>query len=292
MSDGGGSKGNRSVSRLLGLLGALFGTAGRPASGRAGQPAAPRAPSAVDEAFRPAAWVVREACERVMAGVETPAEVKKELGAAFVEAVRGGNPEAEEAAVVARLARVEWRWPEFEHWAGVFGERGEWPEGWRRFPALLAPYRVLPQSLEEALPYFSYLELRDLLGARRSARQSVPIRVEELERAVLEGVAWEEVAPLAGEKYRGFQERCAAARGEDLSRLLARHLRATCDNLVPYHQGLVIRGHELLRYRWEVEAPAGDPVAAAFAERFNQGMSETIPPFFPGDGSRLRLRRL
>jgi len=226
-----------------------------------------------------------------MAGIEMDAAARERLCAAFAEAVHSGEPGAEEAAVLAQLAGREWHWPELRRWEEVFAQRRQWPTLWQSFPSLTAVRTPPPGNLAEALPYFAYLELRDILNARSVERKPAPIRVDELAQTFLAQVEWEEVAPLALEKHRLFVERALAARDEDCCRLLAHHLRSTVHNLIPYHQGLSVQAHGLYKYRWTVFAPGDEPPAADFAESFNRGDSTRIPPYFPGDRSRLRLVR-
>ena len=247
--------------------------------------------SPVDDSFLPVTWVVREAFDLVMAGVEPGSAPREKLFEAFHGAVRSARPGAGEAAVTAQLAGTGWQWPEFERWEELFRQRRQWPAAWRHYPSLLATQHAPPRQVEEALPYFAYLERRDLLGTLSSSRQPAPIRVEEVEQAFLESFTWEEIAPVALERYRDFLDRCHVNREEDLCRLLAHHLRATVYNLIPFHQGQAVAGRGLLRYRWEV-TDDGEPLASEYANRFNRGESERIPPYFPGDPSRLRLIRL
>jgi hypothetical protein len=247
-------------------------------------------PAPVDEGCRPAFWVVQQGVERGLAGVELGGASREGLLEAFQVALQGGRPGAEEAAVAAQLTGSGWRWPEFERWEEEFQLRRQWPAAWQRYPSLAAAQAEPPRRVAEALPYFGYLERRDLLNARNGGRKSAPIRIEDLERMFLASFTWEELAPLAQERYEEFLERCRASREQDLCRLLAQHLSSTVYNLIAFHQGRAVAGSGLLRYRWEVLTD-GDPLALEQAAAFNRGTSEAIPPYFPGDGSRLRLTR-
>jgi len=253
--------------------------------------AGPEKPSPLDDRCRPAVWLVLEGFERGLAGIELEASARERLCAAFVEAVRSGSAGAEEAVVAAQLAGVDWRWPELRRWEALFAQRRQWPSLWQGCPSLTALRHPPPANLSEALPYFGYLELRDILNTRSVERKPAPIRVEELTQSFLANVSWEEISPLALEKHRLFVERSLAGRDGDRCRLLAHHLRATVHNLIPYHQGLAVQAHGLLKYRWEVTPPGDEPWAADFAESFNRGESSRIPPYFPGDRCRLRLVR-
>lgn len=254
-------------------------------------PPATEPKSPVDDGCRPASWLIQEAFDRVMAGVEVSPAVRQRLYPAVHDAFRGGEGGVEEAALQAHLPGSGWRWTEFEHWAATFDRQRQWPPAWQKYPALAGPLRPPPRQVSEALPYFGYLELRDMLNARGLGRRPAPLRVEELSQAFVERLSWEEIAPLATEKYRTFVERCQAGREEDLCRLLARHLRATVHNLIPYYQGLAIRSNGLLKYRWEIITAEGEPLAAELAARFHAGDLTLRPPYFPGDQSRLHLVR-
>lgn len=253
-------------------------------------PSATGPKSPVDNGCRPASWLIQEAFDRVMAGVEVSPAVRERLWPAFHDAVSSGQGGAEETALRAHLAGSGWRWPDLERWRETFERRRQWPAAWQSYPALVGPLRRPPGQVSEALSYFGYLELRDILNAR--GRKPAPIRVEELSQAFLEGISWEELAPLALEKYRVFLDRCHAGREGDLCRLLACHLRATMHNLIPYYQGLAIRDNGLLKYRWEIITAEGEPLAGELAARFHAGDLAWLPPYFPGDQSRLQLVRL
>jgi len=253
--------------------------------------AGPELPSPLDDRCQPAVWLALEGFEQGMAGIVMDAADRERLAAAFVEAVRSGQPGAEEAAVQGQLTGTVWHWPELQRWEAYFAQRRQWPVLWHGCPSLTAAQQVPPGNLSEALPYFGYLELRDILNNRSASRKPAPIRVDELAQTFLANVSWEEIAPLAAEKHRLFVERALAGREGDCCRLLAHHLRATVHNLIPYHQGLAVQAHGLFKYRWLVAAPGDEPAAADFADRFNCGESTRIPPYFPGDRSRLRLVR-
>lgn len=163
----------------------------------------------------------------MMAGVEVSPVVRQKLYPAFHDAFRCGRGGAEEAALQAHLPGSGWQWPEFERWAATFARQQQWPPAWQKYPALAGPLRPPPRQVSEALPYFCYLELRDILNVRVFGRQPAPLRVEELSQAFVERLSWEEIAPLA----------------------------------------------------------------ADFAARFHAGDVTLLPPFFPGDQSRLQLVR-
>jgi len=262
-----------------------------PHRAEAGSPL-PAPPPPVDESCRPASWLVREAFAQGLAGVDLAPEVRARLYPAFHDAVRGVRGSAEEAVLLAHLFSSGWRWPEFDRWAEVFERQRRWPKSWHHYPSLAVSLRPPPRRVSEALPYFGYLELRDLLNARGFGRRPAPIRVEELAQAFVEGISWEEIEPLALEKYHAFVARCHAGREEDLCRLLAQHLRTTLNNLIPYYQGLSIEANGLLRYRLEVVVADGEAQAAEFASRFRSGQTDRLPPWFPGDQSRLQLVRV
>lgn len=258
----------------------------------ASPPSATEPKSPLDDGCRPAGWLLQEAFARVMAGVEVSPAVLQRLYPALHDAFRCGKSGAEEAALQAHLPGSGWRWTEFEHWAATFDRQGKWPSAWQHYPALAGPRRSPPRQVSEALPYFGYLELRDMLNAGGVGRRPAPLRVEELSQAFVERLSWEELEPLAMEKFRAFVERCQAGREEDLCRLLARHLRATVHNLIPYYQGLAIRSNGLLKYRWEIITAEDEPLAGELAARFHAGDLSLRPPYFPGDQSRLHLVRV
>ncbi len=77
----------------------------------------------------------------------------------------------------------------------------------------------------------------------------------------------------------------------DKCRLLACHLSATIYILARYHQGKDLAIDDPSQWNWQIATSGEDPIENEFAEKYNLGLTKNLPPFFPGDRNRLRLRR-
>jgi hypothetical protein len=247
-------------------------------------------PSPVDGNFQPAPWVYEQALDRVLeetAGLDSARE--QLLGALLQTAAQG--PSAQEAAVGECLSGLRWSWPTLSEWAEHFFSRGYWPTTWRRYPSLLLPHRSPPRSPAEAVQYFSYLELRDILKPSWPRSLPFPIKLEELQGAFVEYARWDVVRTTALEKFRLHQEEARNREERDRAGLLAYHLHAAAVSRVTYLQWETIGANRFLSYELEVVCDDDEMASSPFRDRFNAGQKDLIPPFFPGDCARLRLSR-
>ena len=267
----------------------LFGRSpadNEPATGAAGA----ERPSPVDGNFQPAPWVYGQALDRVLEETEGLGSVRERLLDALLQTAARG-PVAQEAAVGDCLAGWQWSWPALEDWAERFSFRGHWPNTWRRYPSLLLHHRSEPDSPAEAVQYFSYLELRDILKPSWPRSLPFPIKLEELSSAFVEHAGWDMIRTAAVEKFRRHREEARSREGRDRAGLLAYHLHATAISLVTYRQWETIGANRFLSYELEVVCDEGEMASVPFRDRFNAGRKDRIPPFFPGDCARLRLSR-
>lgn len=254
---------------------------GRPEPGR---------PAIVDEDFRPMAWVYDLALDRVLEETEGLDPVRSDLRDILVGAGWAGTT-AQEEAVAATLEDRDWSWPLLESLAIAFAREGRWPSSWLRYPSLLLPYHEAPTSVAEAVPYFTYLELRDILRPKWPAGPPFPIRLEDLQEAFRQRISWDQAAASALANFNARQSAARRNRPRDRACLLTQHLQATAASLTTFLQWERAGGNRFLSYRLEVTCPENETVCHPYRDRFNSGASEQIPPYFPADPSRLRLVR-
>ena len=246
--------------------------------------------SPVGAGFRPADWVVKQALERVLADTEGLQPLQPALLACCLATVAAPQRDQEQALGQLLLGR-DWCWTLLETWSETFAACQQWPLSWQRFPSLIVPHRPAPRDVNSAVPYLSYLEMRDLLRTVWPHRTGMPLKVDDLEAAFVAHIGWEQVAEIARQRH---QERVAAAlasAARDRASLFCQHLTATADALMAYHQWQQIRPNQFLAYRLRVSCSEEATASVPFRDRFNSGADSDLPPYFPGDGCRLQLVR-
>lgn len=242
-------------------------------------------PSPVDQNFRPAPWVLARALDQVLdqtSGLEAARD-------RLLEILCGTGPAEREGAFLACLAEHDWSWPVLERWRETFSRQGRWPVTWRRFPSLAVPHQAEPESVAEAAYLFGYLEQRDLLRPTWPRATPFPIAAEELAAAFARHIPWSAIAESARERFRQHLETLRRNADRERGCLLHLHVVDTAEALMLFLKWQGIGGNRLLSYRLQVTSPEQEVAAHPYRDRFNAGEMAEIPPFFPGDTSRLRL---
>lgn len=275
----------------MGILDFLFGKKEKEAVNQQPLPPENVRKDPVDEGFKSAKWVIREAFDKVMQSIEgIPVEKKEALFKAIQAAHRSGDPRKEEEAVIRHLSRTGWKWLEYEKWAEIFKQRQQWPQTWYGYGLAESDPLVIPESVSYAVGYFNVNELKEFLKARNIKVKPAPKTRADLERHFKEVVSWEEFKPLAVERYEELLEDEGCDKGDNLCKLLARELAANTYCLIHYYQGQdLIQDGLCKNHCWQVTGGI-DPIEKEFEEKFNNGVIKDLPPYFPGDRNRLRLK--
>ncbi|AMV73662.1 hypothetical protein DBW_3363 [Desulfuromonas sp. DDH964] len=251
----------------------------------------PATRSPVGEEFRPAAWVVGEALDQVLATTSGLAPRRDALLADYLDRAAAPVP-VREQSLAAIVGHCRWHWSLLENWAATFAASQEYPHSWRRLPSLILPHQPPPQTIADAAPYLSYLEKRDCLRRFWPHGGRPPLPAEELDAAFIQEVPWGEVQALARERYDTRVAEALKLAEVERAGLFFQHLAATANSLMTFYQWQRIRPNQFLSYQLIVSCPDGEIAAQRFRDRFNRGESDALPPYFPGDPCRLQLRRL
>ncbi len=232
---------------------------------------------------------VRAAFDQVVGGTDIPERTRRDLFRAYSAAHRAGSPRAEEKAMEEYLGEADWRWPWFDEWVQRFRADGRWPYLVREYrEAFEMQGRTVPEpaALSEALPLFSVCELRAWIRENGIRLPSCKRR-RELEQAMIALVPWEKFSGFALGRHRehaGFLEIEHEAKRKRAGYMLLAHTVTM--------RAYTLRDHDrfrALRLR-EVVEPDDDPYAREAAERFNSGQSAELPPYYPGDRSRVSAK--
>lgn len=78
-----------------------------------------------------------------------------------------------------------------------------------------------------------------------------------------------------------------------LAGVLARFISYKTHSLLKFYQGedAAESSTGIYRYKWIVVTEVNSPMSNQYAERFNNGELQDLPPFFPGDTCRLKHER-
>ena len=231
---------------------------------------------------------VRAAFDQIMEKVEVDDDLKERLFEAYLAAHHAGSPRDEKMAVETHLAGTNWRWSWLDEWIERFNSENEWPPmyfEYRKFFEETGSEYSSPTKVSEALYLFNVKELRAWLK-ENNIKVGTCKRRQELEKAMIEAVPWDRFRPAALKRYeankvaeeRMFREKKEKARCD----LLAISITALAYKLRRHNQGNEIRG-----WFWIVK-PDDSSFARAAAKSFNDGLSEMLPPYYPGDGSYLK----
>ena len=241
----------------------------------------------VDEGFKSAKWVIREAFDKVTQSVEVSNEKKEALFNSFQEAHRSGDPRKENDSVIEHLSDTDWRWFEYEKWAEIFNQKQQWPYMWLKYKSLIESAKAMPENVSDSMSYFKINELKSILKERNINLKPVPKTRAALELHFKEIISWEEFKPFVEKRYKEVLEENEDEAGDDLCRLLTHTLTMTIYTLIHYHQGIGLIQDNPHKYYWRVDGI--DLIEKEFAEMFNRGDTTDLPPYFPGDRSGLVL---
>jgi|GEM_PF-5951325 hypothetical protein len=233
-------------------------------------------------------WVVEEAYEKVLSGVDAPGSVKSDYFAPYLEANWSGDPRLAEATALSFWGGIEWAWPEFARWEQVFCQDTQYPVMWNvmlRIPQRPAP----PSDMPAALRLCRVQDLRAIL--KQAGLSSSEKKREELAQVVAEHVPLEVVKSVVGARHAELIATWERGWRDGKCRLLLHTLDATASSLLNWH-----KGHELLRdgissgWKWQLWE-LGDPVESMWARKLYAPEEGALPPFFPGDRTRHSLSR-
>jgi hypothetical protein len=230
----------------------------------------------------------RQAGERILAGSRLGPEIRLRLSLAS----RGGS----QRGVRAVLGDKDFDWPWLDRWRAEFTKRG-------RFPDAADPLAWTPPEAPVERPYATkerFLESLTVAGLREvAADRGVPLQKSaqkaKLAAALAAALTWEDVAARAEAANE------AHARKQRLSRIRAKQ-DLLCDSLTMCFHTLLrhaeiadLISDGLYRYEPRLESPFGADtwITAGLiaAWRFDPKNAANLPPFFPGDHTRLTSGR-
>lgn len=77
-----------------------------------------------------------------------------------------------------------------------------------------------------------------------------------------------------------------------LAKILAQFISSKAHGLVRFYQGEDAASSGVTKYTWKAVTEIEYKISEAFADQFNRGKLQDLPPFFPGDSCRLKHERL
>lgn len=242
------------------------------------------------EQSKPAAWLINEAFDKVMASVEVTENLKRQFYEDFSKAHQAGSPREEEEAAIKAFLNSAWIWHEYDKWEIEFKKRGIYPVMWDICGLTLLP-PTDPTTIEDALKYLTVAKMRELLKINGIQRKPAPKKREEFEAVIKEELVFDSILTTIRESVeahrRYFYEKIDAGK----CKLLSHTLSMTIYSSLRFHQGSAVVNSGFRKYKIKVISSAGCSIEDEFRDKFNSGEISTIPPCFPGDRNSLICER-
>lgn len=191
------------------------------------------------------------------------------------------------------LSGHTWDWPALEYWSNEFSKRGLWPETWRLYPQLAdntilnnPSVAILAESMLAADLKNTLLKLNVVVPKKITKKDMVKTAISELNVDQLISVSPEFYESLCAKNRQKFEcWRCD---------LLATTIALHAYQLIHYSQGKDFEQNDFpgSKHRWIACSTTRCPIELEFAEKWNNGEINTLPPFFPGDRTHVRYTKL
>lgn len=216
-----------------------------------------------------------EAFKRVMAEINCPSEIKKDLYAALWANDRGN-------AAQNFLLPGQWEWPEFEKWKKIFNEKGEYPYMWLKYPEIyMNDFDDL--SLFAIYDMLNVKDLKAILNKNGIGHQNRSKKNELINLAVKN---------IALTTFRENEPETYSKLKDDFNKKVNNGKCAILEHTI------VMLGYHLRDFytnkNVKLNTGISCPVEKKYAKGHGKLTEHNLPPFFPGDrtgvthGSRRR----
>lgn len=250
--------------------------------------------SVVNEKFRPVEKdfsvnerFVKDAFNRVIAGVEMQCDIKEPLYESYFKAYKSGNPRNEIKVFIEHLNNTQWRWIEFDRWLKIFNKEGAFPVVWQHRPEIYMEPPESPKSVNDALTYLTVSDMRQVLKSNNIKHKPAPCKRSEFEKLIKNTLEIEHLKRHLDRRVNIQRAKHSKKRFEGLCSLLVRTITSTAYSLMRDYQ--MEKSSAFIKKRYPRHAKGGDgcPIEDRFAERFIKGDITELPPYFPGDRTRV-----
>ncbi len=225
-----------------------------------------------------------DAFRRVIEEVEVPFELRERLGTELRKSFEAGSPRDEEKAAIQILSSSSWKWYAFERWEQEFRQRGEFPYMW----AFMDEDEDPIETLEDAISELTLEELRAVALTAGIMPKPAPRKRSDFLAAITPALTFEMLLPPIDRKKAAARRKHEREITQAKCKLLVHTISMTAYSLRTYYQASLIDGRWVSR-RWSVHPVGNDNIENEHANLFNQGKTDRIPPYFPGDRNHLMV---
>ena len=231
-----------------------------------------------------------EAFDQIMADVDAPTEIIAVVRPYFAAAHRSCSPDREIAVLNEAFRARDWGEAWFDAWRGRFMAIGAFPLMWRvKARTLIDDMPSPPCDISSAFEYLTVDDIRKLLsGLGYMIETQRPCRRAAMENLLQETDTTGAIIKAALPHYEAARVDRSETRQHQKCEILAHTISMRALALQDRHVRSQPHNRLLEDQEFQLRPKPGDcPVEIAFAAKFMAGEIDGVPPFFPGDRTRL-----
>lgn len=238
--------------------------------------------------FCPPREVVETAFAQMTHDIAWPEAIRATLLEQFDQGLVNGDTDWSADAMEDTLKTIDWQWPWFDEWAARFKARGDWPFMWGIGGLDEAPPSA-PSTLEEASEFLQVKQMRSLLKSKGIT--ALPTKRSEVEQLFRKTLSLEEAAEQIQLRLDGLLSEYRVDHHRQRCRLLAHTIQARTYILRRAMDYIALSEDSTQTRYMALEFAGDDTLEETIAQELGEQVWQQLPPFFPGDRTRIRLKR-
>ncbi|BBF84902.1 hypothetical protein DLM_1278 [Aquitalea magnusonii] len=238
--------------------------------------------------FCPPKEVVETAFAQMTHDIDWPEAIRATLLEQFDQGLVKGDTDWSAEEMEATLKTVDWQWPWFDEWAARFKEREDWPYMWAD-GCLDEDPPSAPSTLEEASEFLLVKQMRSLLKSKGIT--TLPTKRSEVEQLFRNTMNLEEAAEQIQKRLDDLLSDYRVEHHRQRCRLLVHTIQART-YILRRAMDYIALSEDSTQTRYMVlEFSGDDTLEEEIAQELGDQVWQQLPPLFPGDRTRIRLKR-